>query len=302
MINYGVRGKHQRYFCKDCAFAFVGKKHISETEVWDLYQSGLTHSQIAKKFSVSISTIKRLLLKVKIDYSPPRLNGGVVHIDVTYWGRNQGLLVALDASEKCVLYYQWISHEKGIDYANALDAITSMGYKIKALVLDGGVGLSIGSQQYPVQMCQYHYIAIIRRKLTMNPKIEASKELLKIARGITKQEKEVFVKEFSEWQKRWDLFLKERTIQEEDGQWRYTHRALRSAAFTTQGLIPYLFTHKDYPDLNIPNTNNALEGLFTALKTALRNHNGMSQANKERFVCGFFRHKGYRFEEKEKGE
>lgn len=299
MINYGVRGKHQRYFCKDCAFAFVGKKRTDETQVWELYQSGLTHSQIARKLSVSISTIKRLLHKVKIDYSPPLLSGGVVHIDATYWGRNKGLIVALDASEKCVLYYQWISHEKRIDYINAIDAITSMGYNIKALVLDGGVGLSIGSQRYPVQMCQYHYIAIIRRKLTMNPKIEASKELLQIARGITKQEKEVFVKEFFEWQNRWDSFLKERTIQEETGRWQYTHKALRSAAFTTQELIPYLFTYKEHPHLNIPNTNNALEGLFTALKTALRNHNGMSQANKERFVRGFFRHKGYRLEKKE---
>lgn len=114
---------------------------------------------------------------------------------------------------------KWISHEKRIDYVNALDAITSMDYTIKALVLDGGVGFFIGSQQYPVQKCQYHYIAIIRRKLTMNPKIDASKELLKIALGITKQEKEVFVKEFSEWQKRWDSFLKERTIQEESGRW-----------------------------------------------------------------------------------
>lgn len=241
----------------------------------------------------------KLLLKVKIDYSPPLLSGGIVHLDTTYWGRNKGLIVALDASEKCVLYYR-ISHEKRIDYINALDAITSMGYQIKALVSDGGVGFSIGSQRHPAQMCQYHYIGIIRRKLIMNPKIEASKELLKIARGITKQEKEVFVKEFSEWQKRRDSFLKERTIQEENGRWQYTHRALRSATFTTQELILYLFTHQEHPHLNIPNTNNALEGLFTALKTALRNHNGMSQANKERFVCGFFRHRGYRLEEKEK--
>ena len=40
-----------------------------------------------------------------------------------------------------------------------------------------------------------------------------------------------------------------------------------------------------------PKTNNAIEGLFTALKSRLRAHNGMSQAHKERFVDGFFRHR-----------
>ena len=67
------------------------------------------------------------------------------------------------------LYYQWIGHERKQDYIDAINSIENNGYKIQALVLDGGVGLEISKQRHLVQMCQYHFIAIIRRKLTLRP-------------------------------------------------------------------------------------------------------------------------------------
>jgi hypothetical protein len=39
----------------------------------------------------------------------------------------------------------------------------------------------------------------------------------------------------------------------------------------------------------MPNTNNALEGTFTALKNKLRCHNGMSKENRKRFIDGFLK-------------
>ena len=38
--------------------------------------------------------------------------------------------------------------------------------------------------------------------------------------------------------------------------------------------MPYLWTWYDYPETGIQNTNNVLEGMFTDLKTKLRNHAG----------------------------
>lgn len=98
----------------------------------------------------------------------------------------------------------------------------------------------------------------------------------------------------AEWLVRWDDYLREKTINPLTKRWQYTHRALRSAVRTFKEKLPFLFTYQDFPELNIPNTNNAIEGVFTALKSSLRNHNGMSQVNKERFVVGFLRHRGYR--------
>jgi len=44
------------------------------------------------------------------------------------------------------------------------------------------------------------------------------------------------------------------------------------------------------PDIQIPNTNNGLEGQFTDLKSKLRNHNGLSKSNRKIFIDEYFRY------------
>ena len=48
--------------------------------------------------------------------------------------------------------------------------------------------------------------------------------------------------------------------------------------------MPYLWTWYDYYEVGIPNTNNALEGMFTDLKTKLRNHPGLSKKYRKKFI------------------
>ena len=50
--------------------------------------------------------------------------------------------------------------------------------------------------------------------------------------------------------------------------------------------IKWLFTFEKVEGM--PNTNNIIEGTFTDLKNNLRNHPGMSQENRKRFMNGFF--------------
>ena len=256
-----------------------------------MYQSGLSQAKIAEALGVSPSTIKRRLQEVSVDFKTPILSEGVIHIDATYWGRNQGLIVALDDKSGCVLYREWISHESKVDYATALKKIEEGGYKILAVVTDGGVGLDVALKHFPTQMCQYHFIAIVRRKLTLRPKLPASQELLALAMSVGKMSHITFCSQLKKWETKWDTFLKEKTINDENGKWQYTHKSLRSAHFSFRQYLPTLFTYEEHPDIQIPKTNNAIEGLFTALKSRLRAHNGMSQAHKKRFVDVFFRHR-----------
>jgi hypothetical protein len=53
--------------------------------------------------------------------------------------------------------------------------------------------------------------------------------------------------------------------------------------------MKYLWTFYDKAELGIPNTNNALEGLFTDLKTKLRNHNGLSKEHRKVFIDEYFK-------------
>lgn len=80
------------------------KKDISKEQIWDLYQSGLSQAKIAEALRVSPSTIKRRLQEISADFKTPILSEGVIHTNATYWGRNQGLIVALDDKSCCVLY------------------------------------------------------------------------------------------------------------------------------------------------------------------------------------------------------
>ena len=48
-------------------------------------------------------------------------------------------------------------------------------------------------------MCQFHQMLIVRRHLTQDPEIEASRELLWLVNGITATDKESFIGVFDKW-------------------------------------------------------------------------------------------------------
>ncbi|MBQ3677377.1 MAG: transposase, partial [Bacteroidales bacterium] len=55
--------------------------------------------------------------------------------------------------------------------------------------------------------------------------------------------------------------------------------------------MPLLWTFFDYPEIHLPNTNNAIEALFTDLKTKIRVHNGLSKHNRMKFIDQYFYNK-----------
>ena len=128
--------------------------------------------------------------------------------------------------------------------------------------------------------------AIVRRKLTGNPRLPAGIELKALMARLTTSEKDNFAAAFEDWTVRWADFLKERTVNPETGKTFYTHRRLRSAMTSIRFYLPYLFTWQEVEGM--PNTNNRLEGIFTDLKRNINNHSGMSRKNRERFINGFF--------------
>lgn len=162
------------------------------------------------------------------------------------------------------------------------------GFCIEGIVCDGMRGIFRQFSEYRVQMCQFHQVAIIRRYLTNKPILQASIELKMVVQTLTKTDKESFIGEFNEWCLHWDNFLKERHIDSITGKSRYTHRRVRSACLSLKRNMPYLWTWYDNIDIGIPNTNNAIEGMFSDLKNKLRNHNGMSRKHKQVFIDKYF--------------
>ena len=68
------------------------------------------------------------------------------------------------------------------------------------------------------------------------------------------------------------------------GKSRYTHQRLRSAYLSLKRNMKWLWTFYGHPSIGIPNTNNALEGTFTDIKTKLRVHSGMKKSNRQKFL------------------
>ena len=117
-----------------------------------------TIAQISETTGLSASTVTRRLASISFSWEQPRIKGsGVIHLDATYFGRNTGVLLALESGSGRLLYMKHIAHE----------------HIIQGIVIDGFQKLFTVLSEYRIQMCQFHMVAIIRRKLTKNPQLDA---------------------------------------------------------------------------------------------------------------------------------
>lgn len=210
-------------------------------------------------------------------------------MDTTYWGRSFGVMLFKDAITKENLLKYYVKNETNLLYKQGIAELQTKGYTIIAIVCDGRRGLLTSFKDIPVQMCQFHQAAIIRRYITKKPRLQASIELNEIVRLLPKTDKESFEGALKEWFEKWNNFLNERTINTETGKSFYTHKRLRSAYRSLNTNIEWLFTWYDYIELNIPNTTNAIDGHFADLKNKLRNHNGLNISRKKRFIDEFLK-------------
>jgi hypothetical protein len=209
-------------------------------------------------------------------------------MDTTYFGRVFGVMVFKDSLSGQILYKQYVKQETNKLYLYGVEEITRRGIKIQSIICDGRKGLLDLFENIPIQMCNFHQVAIIRRYLTKKPKMQASKELWLLTLMLKNTDKESFEGGLNDWYVKWNDFLNERTL-DVKGKSTYKHKKLRSAHRSLKTNLPWLFTWYDNLNLNIPNTTNAIDGHFADLKNKLRNHNGLSLERKKKFIDEFFK-------------
>lgn len=204
--------------------------------------------------------------------------------DVTFWKRMYGFIVFRAPKLKRNLYCKLIPYETIAEYWLGRITMEDQGFKISAIVLDGRPGVRNLFSDIPVQMCHFHQKKIVQRYLTSNPKLQAGIELRKIAMTLCNTDEETFTKQLKTWYIKWELFLKEKTTDPITGRWHYTHKRVRSAYRSLNNNLPYLFTYQKYPELDIPNTTNSLDGFFAHLKTRIRIHRGLREPIKRKMI------------------
>ena len=257
--------------------------------IWQEYIAGKqTYVQLAARYGCSVKTIQRRLDSIKPaahDTFPAVVN---VLMDTTYFGRKFGVMVFKDSLSGQILFKQYVKHETTALYVSGLEEIGRRGIRIQALICDGRRGIMQRFEGIPVQMCQFHQVAIVRRYLTKKPRLEASKELWELVLLLARTDKESFCGALTGWHTKWEAFVGERRT-DERGKSHYVHKKLRSAYRSLKTNLPWLFTWYDNMSLQIPNTTNAIDGQFSDLKNKLRNHNGLSELRRKRFIDEFLK-------------
>jgi transposase-like protein len=169
-----------------------------------------------------------------------------------------------------------------------------------AVVLDGRAGLLAAVQvTWPtvlIQRCHFHLMQGARNLLTKQPKTAAGqiirRILLSLKRVRTRRQKRRWLRIYRQWERRFALFLDERTISNQRTptgrqRWWYTHTRLRRVRSLVRNALPHLFTYVRYP--TIPRTTNHVEGgLNSRFAELVHRHRGLPITRKQRLAALFF--------------
>ncbi|MCX6113338.1 MAG: hypothetical protein NTY22_08705 [Proteobacteria bacterium] len=218
---------------------------------------------------------------MKKDVAP---DGYAFVADATFYDKRYGFLIYRIPELKKNVYFASIDYESIYEYQKGRVKVQKLGFKIRAITLDGRPGVRNLFSDVPVQMCHFHQKQIVRRYITGNPKLPAGVELKAIVDTLTYATEEVFTEKFNVWCDRWEDFLKERTTDLVTGKWSYTHKKIRAAKRSIKSNLPHLFTYLNYPKLKIPNTTNSLDGSFSFLKEKTNIHRGITKQLRDKIV------------------
>lgn len=256
---------------------FVHDTSASPETLW--YTFAFEHATIpvlAKRFHLSEKTVRTRLDTYTLPVHHPTPRSMVAVIDATRAGVSW-ILAIRDPHAKETVYAREISSETTFAYQMAYADCMERGFTFHAIVSDGRfVGSPWLFPGIPIQMCHFHMEQIVIRYTTLQPHLVSGQELLALIRILPTNDEASFTDAFRLFCHTWEEFLKEKTVDEVTGKWHWTHKRIRQARDSVHVHLPFLFTFERYPELQIPNTTNSLDGSFKKVKLARGIHSGLT--------------------------
>lgn len=209
--------------------------------------------------------------------------------DTTFWGRHYGVTVFRSWTQKRNLWWNEVSSEKMEHYHYGRKILEERGWTFTAAVIDGRRGLAAVFKDIPVQICHFHQLKTVTKYLTRRPKTNAGVELRRLALTLTKTDEQTFTTALAAWEKRWHHFYTEKTYVTGTKHWYHTHKNVYSAYKSLERNLPHLFTYQKYPNLNIPNTTNTIDGYFAGVKKKVAAHHGLRKDRRYKVICELLR-------------
>jgi hypothetical protein len=240
-------------------------------------------SDLAVRYHVSTKTLQRYFDKyepifpaILVAKSPVSLT-----FDGTFFGRGYGLMVYRVAGKN--IYWQEIESENLAVVEQGLRHLLAQKWQFSSITIDGRKGtISLIKQIFPdakIQLCIFHQKAVIRRYLTTKPKTMCGKEIHILVAFLAYIDERIFLDCLAEIKTNYGDFLKERN---EQGQ--FKHRKIRSALRSLITNSPFLYAHKNYPELTIPTTTNSCDGAFAHWKNKVKIHRGLAQKRRTKMI------------------
>jgi hypothetical protein len=225
---------------------------------------------LAEDYNKSLPWVRQQIFEYEPAEKTHNPRAVIIVCDATFYGKRKdklGTLVFKDILTKEILIWKHIDSERVIDYKQLLNWVLDLNYDVKAIIIDGKRGLYKAFKDFPIQMCQFHQKKTINRYLTKNPRLESGKDLRKIMFNLTTTTESIFTKKLDKWHDKYKDFLNEKSLSQTTEKLIYTHPKIRSAYRSLKTNLPYLFTYKNYKDLDIQNTANSIDGgVFAPMK------------------------------------
>lgn len=256
--------------------------------LWNEYVDGKqTLAQLGAKHHRSHVSIRRQLDAMIVPEQRLTPQPTVIIADTTFWGRKYGVCVFRSPTLKKNIWWHEVESERMMHYRFGRSILAEKGWTILAAVVDGRRGFLKVFSDIPVQMCQFHQIKVATKYLTRKPKTDAGKELRALVLTLPKADEATFTQVLNAWHVKHGGFIEEKTFEEfvtGKKRWYYTHKNVRSAYRSLKTNLPHLFMYLKYPELNIPNTTNSLDGAFSPLKKKLAVHHGLRKDRRYKVI------------------
>lgn len=253
--------------------------------MWNEYVWGKQSlSQLKEKAKHSHVWVRKQLDQVvskTVDMTPHKV---VIAVDTTFWGRSYGVCVFRIPSEGKNIWWNEVEKEIMANYYYGRRILEEKGWIFQAAVVDGRRGLTTVFKDIPVQICQFHQMKQVTKYLTRRPETLAGQDLRRIMLQLPRSNEKEFVGLLHYWHKKWKEFINKKTYLLGTKHWYYTHKKVRSAYKSLETNLPFLFTYQKYPEFNIPNTTNSLDGFFSNLKAKLAVHRGMRRDRRYKII------------------
>lgn len=206
----------------------------------------------------------------------------VVQADGIWLHRNAVVLIAM--ADGHVVGWHAASSESAASWAALMRQIRAP----RVLVCDGGNGIGKAMREaWPgtrMQRCLFHVCMNITTLTGKRPRLEAGRELLKLARDLSRVSDADGMRDwliaYNQWERKWKDFLDEKS-EYRDGSLNDAHTRLVKARRmirkrVSEHVMDTFIDLKDECDGPIPPTNNLCESWNRRIRDMLRSHNGLS--------------------------